>query len=69
MSRFEIEWRKVAERFDGIIIAPYIWQRRLDLESSWYYSWDCASGCIWNASAVREIVPMYESLVEAAQTK
>lgn len=40
-----IDWRKVAERYDGIEIAPYIWERRL--ESRWYHSWDCASGCLW----------------------
>lgn len=41
-----IDWAFVAERYDGILIAPYIWQRRL--EYSWYYGWDCASACIWN---------------------
>ena len=48
-----IDWRKVAEKFAGIIIAPYIWERRLRGEASgWYYGWDCASGCVWDASAV-----------------
>lgn len=48
-----IEWSKVAEKYDGIIIAPYIWSRRHDL--SWYYSWDVASGCVWNADAIASI--------------
>jgi hypothetical protein len=47
-----INWPKVATDFDGIIIAPYIWQRRLHQGSSWYYGWDCASGCIWNLEAI-----------------
>lgn len=47
-----IRWDKVAEEYDGIIIAPYCWALRLDERTNWYYSWDCASGCIWNAGAV-----------------
>lgn len=45
-----INWPQVAKDYDGIIIAPYLWECRFD--PSWYYSWDCASGCIWNADAV-----------------
>lgn len=46
----EIAWHEVAELYDGLIIAPYQWTRRMDL--MWYYSWDCASGCIWNVNAI-----------------
>jgi len=45
-------WAPVAEQYEGIIIAPYQWSLRLDNRVSWYYSWDCASGCIWSAHAV-----------------
>lgn len=45
-----IDWPAVARKYDGIIIAPYSWGHRLDL--SWYYTWDCASGCIWNLDAI-----------------
>lgn len=45
-----IDWRAVAADYDGIIIAPYQWSHRLEL--SWYYGWDCASGCIWNLDAI-----------------
>ena len=45
------EWQRVAEDYDGIEIAPYCWELRLDLH--WYYSWDCASGCIWTPRGVR----------------
>lgn len=48
-----IAWEKVAEQYDGIIITPYQWCLRLEQE--WYYGWDCASGCIWRASAIKEI--------------
>jgi len=50
-----INWLKVAAKYDGIIITPYIWSRRLDGDAFWYYGWDCASGCIWNSSAVAAI--------------
>lgn len=46
-----IRWADVAERWDGIEIAPYIWTRRL--EYMWYYGWDCASGVIWRPRGVR----------------
>lgn len=49
-----LEWRRVAERWQGIVIAPYIWERRLSA-IDWYYGWDCASGCIWDAEAVASI--------------
>jgi hypothetical protein len=49
---FYIDWRAVKDAYDGIIIAPYHWARRLEL--TWYYTWDCASGVIWNLSAIKE---------------
>lgn len=56
-TRF-IRWDRVAEKYDGIIIAPYIWERRLEL--MWYYGWDCASGCIWNTRAIESVSPLSE---------
>lgn len=52
-----IAWPLVARAYDGIIIAPYQWERRLGLSTNWYYGWDCASGCIWNADAVASVTP------------
>jgi hypothetical protein len=48
-----IDWPRVATEYAGIIIAPYQWCLRMDL--MWYYSWDCASGCIWDISAIERI--------------
>src|SRR5580765_4126466 len=45
-----IRWLNLRTRYDGIVIAPYQWSKRLSLE--WYYSWDCASGCVWDLSAI-----------------
>jgi len=50
-----IDWVKVSSIYDGIIITPYLWERRLDFSSRFYYGWDCASGCIWHSKAVKSI--------------
>ena len=56
ISYVSIQWERVAEKYQGIIIAPYMWSCRLDM--MWYYAWDCASGCIWDADAVAELRPI-----------
>lgn len=50
-----INWEKVTNDYQGIIIAPYCWSLRMDPDFHWYYGWDCASGCIWGAGAVKSI--------------
>ena len=45
-----IDWQQVVQEYDGIEIAPYFWERRMDC--SWYYSWDVASGVIWRPKGV-----------------
>ena len=56
-----IDWREVRADYHGIEIAPYQWSRRMpgldrislpERVSRWYYSWDCASGCVWNRKAL-----------------
>ena len=56
-----INWEKVANDYQGLIIAPYCWELRLDSDMSWYYGWDCASGCIWDGTAVKSIVRVAKS--------
>lgn len=53
----KMDWPRFVALYDGILIVPYFWERRLADHSSWYYSRDCASGCIWNPDAVASIVP------------
>lgn len=48
-----IRFDKVAEKYSGIEITPYLYERRLT--SMWYYGWDCASGCVWSQDAVKDI--------------
>ena len=66
-----VDWPAVAARWDGIVIAPYVWERRLHKSTGWYYTVDCASGCIWRARAVasitlREVVPAPQPEAEEA---
>lgn len=56
------DWREIAAEYKGIVIAPYIWERRLHNDTMWYYSWDCASGCIWDHTAVLEVKELESAL-------
>lgn len=51
---YALDWHRVKDKYQGIIIAPYQWGCRLCLKSSWYYGWDCASGCIWDLTCIKE---------------
>ena len=48
--QWPIDWAEVATIYQGIIIAPYQWERRMG--PMWYYGFDCASGCIWDCKAI-----------------
>lgn len=50
-----IDWQAVATEYAGIIITPYCWPARMDPDLIWYYGWDCASGCIWDASTIHQV--------------
>lgn len=51
------DWNRLKqEGFDGIIVPDY--RRTWDwdeAEGTWWYAWDCPSGCVWNASKVKVI--------------
>ncbi len=55
---YGIDWPRVALSFAGIEINPYLWPARLDPRFIWYYGWDCASGCVWDAGAVLCVHPI-----------
>lgn len=64
-SRNLIRWADVAAAYQGVLIAPYQWSRRLHLDTKWYNTWDCSSGCIWDPAAIAEIVEAeFEPLIE-----
>ena len=48
----DIDWPWVSKSYKGIVIPNYIWSRRLEPGHMWYYVWDCASGCVWDTSAI-----------------
>ena len=48
-----LNWRAVMARYDGIVITPYVAERRFG--PLWYNIWDCASGCIWQPRAVASV--------------
>ncbi len=68
---YHIDWQLLPKRgYQGIIIAPYLWERRLEL--MWYYGWDCASGVIWDADAVQfvgrsQVIPAIPDLEPAKE--
>lgn len=49
------DWSRIADEYAGIVIAPYHSSYRLNNAVFWYYSWDCASACIWDLSVVKEM--------------
>ena len=53
--RSAINWAEVARDHSGLIITPYQWDCRLNNRTTWYYGWDCASGCIWDAIAILSV--------------
>ncbi len=55
-----INWFAVSADYQGIIIAPYQWSCRMEM--SWYYGWDCASGCIWDADAIESVTVKHEEV-------
>ena len=57
---YDIDWPRLYELYDGIIISPYLYERRLG-DTVWYYGWDCASGCIWNVEVIKSIGVLREN--------
>jgi hypothetical protein len=53
-----IDWPRVAAEYQGIIIHPYLGSRRMSRFGRWYYLWDVASGCVWDAAAVKSFKPV-----------
>lgn len=53
LSHFSIDWPAAAKRYAGIEIPHYSWRHRL--EFSWYYGWDVASGCVWDAGCIESV--------------
>lgn len=48
-----IDWNRLSLDYDGIEIPFYMYSLRMNADFHWYYSWDVASGCIWNTSIIK----------------
>jgi hypothetical protein len=46
----DIDWPKVASVYSGIEICPH--NKKAKYDFMWYYTWDVASGCVWNSDAI-----------------
>lgn len=51
MRYLYIDWTRVAREYGGIEIAPRQ-SCRFEKWAEWYWGWDVASGCVWDASLV-----------------
>lgn len=55
-SFYKPDWGTIKNKYDGIIISPYFYQLRLEIDYLWYSIWDCSSGCIWNLNSIKSII-------------
>lgn len=53
-ATYELDWNKVKQSYQGIIIPQYHWECRMSQKSCWYYGWDCSSGCVWDLDCIEE---------------
>lgn len=49
LLNYLVDWNKVSQDYGGIQICPYLKKRKKIL---WYYSFDVASGCVWNIKSI-----------------
>ena len=55
-----IIWKMVFNDFGGIEICPHFNKFVGNEKYMWYWSWDVASGCIWNIKTIiKKIEPIY----------
>ena len=57
---YQLRWEEIKSLYQGIIIPNYLWDCRLALESSWYYGWDCSSGCIWDLTCIESFEQIHQ---------
>ena len=56
-----INWKEVAKDYGGIEISPHLPKVIGDIDYLWYWTFDVASGCIWNIeSIIKDTEMVYE---------
>lgn len=53
-----LNWKEIGRLWQGIVIAPFSYKARRLI--SWYWGWDCESGCIWNMAAIEGLALVRE---------
>lgn len=54
LDSHNLDWVRVKDTYQGIIISPYQEFCRYSVDSEWYYGWDCSSGCVWDLECIEE---------------
>lgn len=52
-----VDWDRVEAQYPGIMIAPFQTELRRDPRTRWYFGWDCACICVWDAAAIASVTP------------
>lgn len=53
---YDVDWAYFEKKgYKGIEIPRYMYELRMNHDFFWYYSWDVASGCIWDTSIIKSI--------------
>ena len=55
-----VDWGKVSTKYAGIECCPYPVGDKTKIDNLWYYAFDMASGCIWDASAISNTILVAE---------
>ena len=54
-GRERLDWNAVAQDYDVVAIAPYVYVARYCYDCNWYYHWDVASAVVLNTDVVRVV--------------
>ena len=56
---YNIDWTHFEKKgYKGIEIPRYMYELRMNHDFFWYYSWDVASGCIWDTSIIKSVTKL-----------
>jgi len=50
-----IDWSRLRNDYAGVENPSYFWDLRFSRKARWYYSWDVASGCVWDPSIILDL--------------
>ena len=70
INDYTVDWKRVSQDYAGIEVCrddnndPYFHERRTS--TMWWYSWDAASGCIWN---LKQIIKSVDFLCNKEEIK